>query len=70
MTISPARKVNFQLMGNRFWPITARRQSERDLNASEARYRRLFETATDGILLLDAESGEITDLNPFMGLFA
>jgi PAS domain S-box-containing protein len=25
-----------------------------------------FETATDGILLLDAESGEITDVNPFM----
>ena len=46
--------------------ITARRQAERDLNASEARYRRLFETATDGILLLDAESGEITDVNPFM----
>jgi PAS domain-containing protein len=63
MTISPARKVNFQLIGNRFW-------YERDLNASEARYRRLFETATDGILLLDAESGEITDVNAFMGLFA
>ena len=46
--------------------ITGRRQAERDLNASEARYRRLFETATDGILLLDAESGEITDVNPFM----
>ena len=46
--------------------ITARRQAERDLNASEARYRRLFETATDGILLLDAESGDITDVNPFM----
>jgi PAS domain S-box-containing protein len=46
--------------------ITGRRQAERDLNASEARYRRLFETATDGILLLDAESGEITDVNPFL----
>ena len=46
--------------------ITARRQAERDLNASEARYGRLFETATDGILLLDAESGDITDVNPFM----
>ena len=46
--------------------ITARRQGERDLSASEARYRRLFEAATDGILLVDAESGEITDMNPFM----
>ena len=36
------------------------------LRASEARYRRLFETAQDGILLLDAKSGKITDVNPFM----
>lgn len=36
------------------------------LKTSEARYRRLFETAQDGILLLDAESGKITDVNPFM----
>jgi PAS domain S-box-containing protein len=33
---------------------------------SETRYRRLFETAQDGILILDAESGEITDANPFL----
>ena len=33
---------------------------------SETRYRRLFETAQDGILLLDAETGEITDVNPFL----
>ena len=46
--------------------ITARRLVERELNASEARYRRLFETATDGILLLDAKNGQITDINPFM----
>jgi len=36
------------------------------LKTSETRYRRLFETAQDGILLLDAETGQITDLNPFM----
>ncbi len=33
---------------------------------SEVRYRRLFETAKDGILILDTESGRITDANPFM----
>ena len=33
---------------------------------SETRYRRLFETAQDGILILDASTGEITDLNPFL----
>jgi PAS domain S-box-containing protein len=36
------------------------------LRVSELRYRRLFETAQDGILILDAESGEIMDVNPFL----
>jgi PAS domain S-box-containing protein len=36
------------------------------LQASELRYRRLFETAKDGILILDAKTGEITDVNPFL----
>lgn len=35
------------------------------LNVSELRYRRLFETAQDGILILDADSGKIIDANPF-----
>jgi PAS domain S-box-containing protein len=34
--------------------------------ASELRYRRLFETAQDGILILDAETGQVVDANPFM----
>jgi PAS domain S-box-containing protein len=33
---------------------------------SETRYRRLFETAKDGILILDTHTGRITDANPFM----
>jgi len=40
--------------------------AEMALMDSESRYRRLFETAKDGILLLDTESGRITDANPFM----
>jgi PAS domain S-box-containing protein len=36
------------------------------LIASEIRYRRLFESAKDGILILDAESGKIIDANPFL----
>lgn len=36
------------------------------LKESEIRYRRLFETAKDGILILDFESGEIVDANPFI----
>lgn len=31
------------------------------LRESEIRYRRLFETAKDGILILDAKTGRITD---------
>jgi PAS domain S-box-containing protein len=36
------------------------------LEASETRYRRLFETAQDGILILDVTSGKIVDANPFI----
>jgi two-component system sensor histidine kinase/response regulator len=36
------------------------------LRDSELRYRRLFETAQDGIFLLDAKSGQITDVNPYL----
>jgi diguanylate cyclase (GGDEF)-like protein/PAS domain S-box-containing protein len=36
------------------------------LQESELRYRRLFEAAKDGILILDAKSGAITDVNPFL----
>ncbi|HJX31452.1 MAG TPA: PAS domain S-box protein [Thermodesulfobacteriota bacterium] len=46
--------------------ITDRKQAEYALQASEVRYRRLFETAQDGILILDAETGQITDVNPFL----
>ncbi len=34
--------------------------------ASETRYRRLFEAAKDGILILDATTGKIVDVNPFL----
>jgi PAS domain S-box-containing protein len=36
------------------------------LRASEIRYRRLFEAARDGILMLDPGTRKITDANPFM----
>lgn len=35
-------------------------------NGTETRYRRLFETAQDGILILDADTGRIIDANPFL----
>lgn len=43
-----------------------RMRSEKKLRESELRYRRLFESAKDGILILDAESGKIVDANPFI----
>jgi PAS domain S-box-containing protein len=36
------------------------------LAETESRYRRLFESARDGILLLDGETGRIVDVNPFL----
>jgi PAS domain S-box-containing protein len=43
-----------------------RKAAEVSLRASETRYRRLFETAKDGILILDFETGAIDDVNPFV----
>ena len=46
--------------------VTERKQVAERLRASELRYRRLFQTAKDGILLLDAKTGRIVDANAFM----
>ena len=46
--------------------ITERRRLEEAQLSSELRYRRLFESAKDGILILDADSGQIVDVNPFL----
>ncbi|MEX2428747.1 MAG: PAS domain S-box protein, partial [Bacteroidales bacterium] len=46
--------------------ITNRKRLEDTLNLLETRYRRLFESAKDGIIILDAETGKIVDVNPFL----
>jgi len=46
--------------------ITERKRVEETLRVSEARYRRLFESALDGILILDEETARITEVNPFL----
>lgn len=46
--------------------ISKRKNAESDLKASELKYRRLFEASKDGILILNAESGKIVDVNPFL----
>jgi len=59
---SPASITPAKLM-----PASGRGNSlELALEVSELRYRRLFETAQDGILILDADSGKIIDVNPFL----
>jgi PAS domain S-box-containing protein len=44
----------------------AKTSGELAVHASEVSYRRLFEAARDGILILDAETGRISNANPFL----
>ncbi|MEP6911673.1 MAG: PAS domain S-box protein [bacterium] len=46
--------------------FTERKLVEDSKEASEIRYRQLFESAKDGILILDAASGRIVDVNPYL----
>ncbi len=46
--------------------ITERKRAEVAVRTSEVRYRRLFETAQDAILILDGDTGKIIDSNPFL----
>jgi PAS domain S-box-containing protein len=50
------------------WEDARREQgrAEQEMRLSEVRYRRLFESAKDGILILDAATGKIFDVNPYM----
>jgi PAS domain S-box-containing protein len=49
-----------------FHTITNRLRTTRRLEVSEVRYRRLFEAAHDGILILDAITGRVLDVNRFL----
>ena len=46
--------------------LTEKTQAAEAQQASELRYQRLFESARDGILILDAMNGQIVDVNPFL----
>jgi len=46
--------------------ISERKRSEEALRLSEVRYRRLFEAALDGILIVDPLSSQVLDVNPFL----
>ena len=64
----PLRSSTGEISGllGTYMDITERKLAENQLRDSEMRYRRLFEAAKDGVLLLDAETGMVTDVNPFL----
>jgi PAS domain S-box-containing protein len=59
-------KINSMMLARSIRYAIERKRSEQRLIASEAGYRRLFETAHDGIFILDASTGQITDVNPYL----
>jgi PAS domain S-box-containing protein len=59
-----ARQVMIQLELRR--SLKAKDKNEGQLRASELRYRRLFEAAQDGVLILDVVTGRIDDANPYL----
>ena len=46
--------------------LLEKERTEKTQQDAAKRYRRLFESARDGILILDAETGEVVDVNPFL----
>jgi PAS domain S-box-containing protein len=62
----PPQSRDFELILLGIEDITERTAAESRLRDSEVRYRRLFEAARDGILILDAGTGKITDANQFL----
>ncbi len=58
--------INAPLLERSIRYAIERKRSQQSVLASELRYRRLFESARDGILILDAATRKITDVNPYM----
>jgi PAS domain S-box-containing protein len=69
ISVSPIRNANGDLIGSStiVRDITLQKQADEKIKSSEIRYRRLFESAKDGILILNRDTGVILDANPFIG---
>jgi PAS domain S-box-containing protein len=61
-----AERLLIDVVAERMGRIIERMRITADLLSSEARYRRLFETAQEAILILDGDTGKIIDANPFI----
>src|SRR3990170_3471200 len=70
LSTAPLRDLDGNISGivRMMADITERKRAEEALQASETRFRRLFEAAQDGILLLDINNGRVVDANPFLAL--
>jgi two-component system CheB/CheR fusion protein len=68
MIIQPYRTIENVIEGVvlTFVDITEAKTAKDKLAVSEMRYRTLFETAQEGILILDGMTGKIKDVNPFL----
>ena len=66
ISLGPVKVQEDMLGSTAIRDITVRKRAEGALQASEIRYRRLFEAAQDGILILDFANGQVLDVNPFL----
>jgi len=66
MKIQPYRTIENVIAGAviTFVNVTERKKAQAEKSLSEIRFRRLFEACPDGIILLDAETGKIKNVNP------
>src|ERR1700691_2111970 len=66
ITLGLVKEQEGMLVSGVIRDIKMRKRAKEALQASEIRYRRLFERAQDGILILDFATGQVVDVNPFL----
>src|ERR1700730_11485045 len=66
ITLGPVEVQEGMLGSTAVRDIEVRKRAKEGLRGSEIRYRRLFEAAQDGILILDFATGRVVDVNPFL----
>jgi PAS domain S-box-containing protein len=66
VSLAPSEVREGRLNSRAIRDITVRNRAEEALQASDVRYRRLFEAGQDGILILDFATGQVVDVNPFL----